>query len=317
MKCWKCGGAGNLPQYSHIQGGICFACRGTGEVKIPEYKIVNTFSTKEGTKLNPNQSIVKRNNAVIKKDVGDATLPFDFNDVLKQARAVTSEEVAEKVAKSFKNIVEKTERKFPGLISNVVLTDMFTKADLGEDIAGQYYVDNSKHEMHISLKILIKSYEKEKRLIESGGKELWEKQIKRIHDYYGEFLVHELSHAYHLQVLHEMNSSNFENSYSKKGSLNEAIHKRYFEELLYASVESGIAINEINELYLREEEVSTEAINKVKGRFYDTYGALNENEYFAVLSQKLFTRKGRNRLEKEFPSGYELLKKVYEGVIEL
>lgn len=28
--CPKCGGAGELPHYSHVEGGICFLCRGTG-----------------------------------------------------------------------------------------------------------------------------------------------------------------------------------------------------------------------------------------------------------------------------------------------
>lgn len=26
--CWKCGGSGYLPEYAHIQGGVCFSCSG-------------------------------------------------------------------------------------------------------------------------------------------------------------------------------------------------------------------------------------------------------------------------------------------------
>ena len=28
VACPRCGGTGYLPQYSHIEGGICFKCRG-------------------------------------------------------------------------------------------------------------------------------------------------------------------------------------------------------------------------------------------------------------------------------------------------
>src|SRR5574337_1063374 len=28
--CPKCGGMGELPQYSHVEGGVCFLCNGTG-----------------------------------------------------------------------------------------------------------------------------------------------------------------------------------------------------------------------------------------------------------------------------------------------
>jgi len=30
--CPRCGGRGDLPQYSHIQNGICFRCGGSGEI---------------------------------------------------------------------------------------------------------------------------------------------------------------------------------------------------------------------------------------------------------------------------------------------
>ena len=29
--CGKCGGTGKLPWYSHIMGGVCFACKGSGK----------------------------------------------------------------------------------------------------------------------------------------------------------------------------------------------------------------------------------------------------------------------------------------------
>jgi hypothetical protein len=29
--CTKCNGTGYLPQYAHIQGGVCFECEGTGQ----------------------------------------------------------------------------------------------------------------------------------------------------------------------------------------------------------------------------------------------------------------------------------------------
>lgn len=30
-KCSRCGGEGEIPQFRHVEGGICFKCRGTGE----------------------------------------------------------------------------------------------------------------------------------------------------------------------------------------------------------------------------------------------------------------------------------------------
>lgn len=32
IPCSRCGGSGYFPQYSHIEGGICFKCRGKKQV---------------------------------------------------------------------------------------------------------------------------------------------------------------------------------------------------------------------------------------------------------------------------------------------
>ena len=32
--CWKCGGAGRITVYSHVEAGVCFACNGTGGHKV-------------------------------------------------------------------------------------------------------------------------------------------------------------------------------------------------------------------------------------------------------------------------------------------
>lgn len=31
--CWKCGGSGRIEAYRYIEGGVCFACDGTGSVR--------------------------------------------------------------------------------------------------------------------------------------------------------------------------------------------------------------------------------------------------------------------------------------------
>jgi len=31
--CSRCSGTGHLPQYKHVEGGICFKCRGNKVVK--------------------------------------------------------------------------------------------------------------------------------------------------------------------------------------------------------------------------------------------------------------------------------------------
>jgi len=44
--CPKCGGSGEIPCYSHVEGGVCFLCMGTGSklhkwvVRTPEYEII-------------------------------------------------------------------------------------------------------------------------------------------------------------------------------------------------------------------------------------------------------------------------------------
>ena len=37
VTCGKCGGRGFLPVYSHVQDGVCFRCKGTGEQFIPRW----------------------------------------------------------------------------------------------------------------------------------------------------------------------------------------------------------------------------------------------------------------------------------------
>lgn len=32
--CWKCGGAGRILTFSHVENGVCFTCYGTGKLSI-------------------------------------------------------------------------------------------------------------------------------------------------------------------------------------------------------------------------------------------------------------------------------------------
>ena len=36
--CPRCGGAGYIPGYEHVEGGICFMCEGSGEGKGRTWK---------------------------------------------------------------------------------------------------------------------------------------------------------------------------------------------------------------------------------------------------------------------------------------
>lgn len=47
--CFRCGGDGFLPQFSHIRGGVCFTCGGDGEV--------NTFSVIKLNKMEKKEDI--------------------------------------------------------------------------------------------------------------------------------------------------------------------------------------------------------------------------------------------------------------------
>jgi hypothetical protein len=47
--CWKCDGKGNLPHFSHIENGRCFACQGSGKCSIRQYT--------DGVFIHPNQMI--------------------------------------------------------------------------------------------------------------------------------------------------------------------------------------------------------------------------------------------------------------------
>jgi DnaJ-class molecular chaperone len=33
IKCNRCGGSGMLPQFKHVERGVCFKCKGEGVVK--------------------------------------------------------------------------------------------------------------------------------------------------------------------------------------------------------------------------------------------------------------------------------------------
>ena len=48
-ECGKCGGKGRLPEYAHIEGGVCFQCRGTGvSSHVNEIKV---YTDEYGAKL--------------------------------------------------------------------------------------------------------------------------------------------------------------------------------------------------------------------------------------------------------------------------
>lgn len=32
VPCYRCGGTGYLPEFKHVEGGICFRCRGRKEI---------------------------------------------------------------------------------------------------------------------------------------------------------------------------------------------------------------------------------------------------------------------------------------------
>ena len=45
--CTRCGGAGNIPCFAHVDGGCCFACEGTGYIadaprKLPRGHVAGT-----------------------------------------------------------------------------------------------------------------------------------------------------------------------------------------------------------------------------------------------------------------------------------
>lgn len=39
-QCWKCGGTGRIPQFNHVEGGICFECGGCGK----EFKTIKEYT---------------------------------------------------------------------------------------------------------------------------------------------------------------------------------------------------------------------------------------------------------------------------------
>ncbi len=38
MSCSRCGGSGNLPQYNHVSGGVCFLCGGSGAINSSSFE---------------------------------------------------------------------------------------------------------------------------------------------------------------------------------------------------------------------------------------------------------------------------------------
>lgn len=43
LDCNKCGGEGNLFMFSHVKGGVCFSCKGTGKKHTKKrIKIIST-----------------------------------------------------------------------------------------------------------------------------------------------------------------------------------------------------------------------------------------------------------------------------------
>lgn len=51
-KCWDCLGSGNKKWYSHVDGGVCYTCGGTGKAKLPySDKTSYTYAEKQAYKI--------------------------------------------------------------------------------------------------------------------------------------------------------------------------------------------------------------------------------------------------------------------------
>lgn len=69
MKCWKCNGTGNLPQYSHVENGVCFACDGDGTLSHTDRVILAKDYAKKGSRPSGSLSnLLKTEHEFLDKD---------------------------------------------------------------------------------------------------------------------------------------------------------------------------------------------------------------------------------------------------------
>lgn len=80
--CKRCNGSGYIPEYKHVQDGICFSCWGTGDktfnTNYPELNILLKTQI-ESNKCSPNQ------NELIKEVASLCQSYNDYNSYLKVA----------------------------------------------------------------------------------------------------------------------------------------------------------------------------------------------------------------------------------------
>ena len=60
IKCPKCGGTGYIPQYNHVEDGICFDCSGSGWIDKKEYEhMIEQQATRDIKRLSKQESNLK------------------------------------------------------------------------------------------------------------------------------------------------------------------------------------------------------------------------------------------------------------------
>ncbi|GEM_PF-2342355 len=84
--CKKCNGTGYIPEYKHIQNGICFSCWGTGE------KTFNTYNPELNNLLKKqivSDKFISKQNELIEEV---ASLCQSYNDYNSYLKIVETEE---------------------------------------------------------------------------------------------------------------------------------------------------------------------------------------------------------------------------------
>lgn len=270
------------------------------------------FYNKEGIRI-VNLSASSLTNTQFASGLGNSKLPkIPMESVEFFAETKDPYELAE-IKDVFDNAVSMVNERFGNLVANVAVVDFIAKSTK-PSIGGTF----SNNKIYLNVKHVEKNLSKLRSKLSHA--DYTEKKKKNGYAGVAKTIVHELSHAFHAQHLSRTDMGAYQSHGHYTGLPSDKIVEMYNEKLQRVVKKSGRREMEVRQAFYEERDnygKEGSIFEFIEEEFPSIYASVNPLELFAVSSDRIASKKGREQVKKDFPEVYEMLKNLYEGVIDL